>query len=161
NQVFNCAWNGMGSPCGSKAIKVYNSHSGGSLLGTQPNQVDIYSHIFPVGTSNIRVEASCGGQVYQTRYYRFIVQKEATASVNLSVNAYCQKNKQGQNSGYIGFKATGTHTNSSKLYFKLVAPNGSNCNSNDVRSEEHTSELQSRENLVCRLLLEKKKTIYK
>src|SRR5690606_41641895 len=29
----------------------------------------------------------------------------------------------------------------------------------DIRSEEHTSELQSRENLVCRLLLEKKKKI--
>src|SRR5690606_39679655 len=28
----------------------------------------------------------------------------------------------------------------------------------DARSEEHTSELQSREKLVCRLLLEKKKT---
>ena len=28
----------------------------------------------------------------------------------------------------------------------------------DARSEEHTSELQSRTNLVCRLLLEKKKT---
>src|SRR5690606_41622793 len=28
---------------------------------------------------------------------------------------------------------------------------------NTARSEEHTSELQSRENLVCRLLLEKKK----
>src|SRR5690606_40376392 len=28
----------------------------------------------------------------------------------------------------------------------------------DLRSEEHTSELQSRENLVCRLLLEKKNT---
>src|SRR5690606_39781941 len=28
---------------------------------------------------------------------------------------------------------------------------------NGQRSEEHTSELQSRENLVCRLLLEKKK----
>src|SRR5690606_39521592 len=27
-----------------------------------------------------------------------------------------------------------------------------------LRSEEHTSELQSRENLVCRLLLEKKNT---
>src|SRR5690606_39361966 len=27
----------------------------------------------------------------------------------------------------------------------------------EVRSEEHTSELQSRENLVCRLLLDKKK----
>src|SRR5688572_31629583 len=29
----------------------------------------------------------------------------------------------------------------------------------DRRSEEHTSELQSQSNLVCRLLLEKKKTI--
>src|SRR5690606_39667150 len=28
----------------------------------------------------------------------------------------------------------------------------------ELRSEEHTSELQSRENLVCRLLLEKKTT---
>src|SRR2546428_4715595 len=28
----------------------------------------------------------------------------------------------------------------------------------DLRSEEHTSELQSRSDLVCRLLLEKKKT---
>src|SRR2546430_11933303 len=28
-----------------------------------------------------------------------------------------------------------------------------------IRSEEHTSELQSQSNLVCRLLLEKKKTI--
>src|SRR5207302_2984935 len=36
---------------------------------------------------------------------------------------------------------------------------GSNgkCNASGLRSEEHTSELQSRENLVCRLLLEKKK----
>src|SRR3712207_8644963 len=33
---------------------------------------------------------------------------------------------------------------------------------NDVsgRSEEHTSELQSRQYLVCRLLLEKKKTVF-
>src|SRR5690554_7738662 len=30
----------------------------------------------------------------------------------------------------------------------------------DARSEEHTSELQSRPHLVCRLLLEKKKKIY-
>ena len=29
---------------------------------------------------------------------------------------------------------------------------------NELRSEEHTSELQSRFDLVCRLLLEKKKT---
>src|SRR5258706_5493968 len=31
---------------------------------------------------------------------------------------------------------------------------------NGMRSEEHTSELQSLTNLVCRLLLEKKKIIY-
>src|SRR2546430_7660739 len=34
----------------------------------------------------------------------------------------------------------------------------SNCNEEGQRSEEHTSELQSQSNLVCRLLLEKKKT---
>src|SRR2546430_5723384 len=32
--------------------------------------------------------------------------------------------------------------------------------STSPRSEEHTSELQSQSNLVCRLLLEKKKNIY-
>src|SRR5258707_3930483 len=31
----------------------------------------------------------------------------------------------------------------------------------NVRSEEHTSELQSRQYLVCRLLLEKKKEVHK
>src|SRR5207302_6929328 len=37
-------------------------------------------------------------------------------------------------------------------------PRRANCGRPDrARSEEHTSELQSRENLVCRLLLEKKK----
>src|SRR6266478_8223007 len=35
----------------------------------------------------------------------------------------------------------------------------STCISTHSRSEEHTSELQSQSNLVCRLLLEKKKTI--
>src|SRR5690606_40950553 len=40
----------------------------------------------------------------------------------------------------------------------LTTANTSNSSSDVVlRSEEHTSELQSRENLVCRLLLEKKK----
>src|SRR6476660_9969744 len=35
------------------------------------------------------------------------------------------------------------------------------CRSASRRSEEHTSELQSPDHLVCRLLLEKKKNIYK
>ena len=40
--------------------------------------------------------------------------------------------------------------------FDLKIKFGSNMSSKK-RSEEHTSELQSRTNLVCRLLLEKKK----
>src|SRR5690606_39720345 len=40
-----------------------------------------------------------------------------------------------------------------------AAPLRRNCGAPTRRSEEHTSELQSRENLVCRLLLEKKKNI--
>src|SRR3712207_7126521 len=38
------------------------------------------------------------------------------------------------------------------------APARSDCRGRPPRSEEHTSELQSRQYLVCRLLLEKKKT---
>src|SRR2546425_9426561 len=36
---------------------------------------------------------------------------------------------------------------------------GGDCSSDSYRSEEHTSELQSLAYLVCRLLLEKKKTM--
>src|SRR5574344_2860782 len=36
-------------------------------------------------------------------------------------------------------------------------PKGKGCNNQNYRSEEHTSELQSPDHLVCRLLLEKKK----
>src|SRR5690606_39794088 len=45
--------------------------------------------------------------------------------------------------GALGVAAVGT------VFFSALESRG--------RSEEHTSELQSRENLVCRLLLEKKK----
>src|SRR2546430_8929488 len=38
------------------------------------------------------------------------------------------------------------------------APMSATCSGPCKRSEEHTSELQSQSNLVCRLLLEKKKT---
>src|SRR5690606_41481173 len=44
------------------------------------------------------------------------------------------------------------HQNSGNITAITSAPSSS-----ASRSEEHTSELQSRENLVCRLLLEKKK----
>src|SRR5436309_7917046 len=43
---------------------------------------------------------------------------------------------------------------------RSVCSSRSACARRPWRSEEHTSELQSRENLVCRLLLEKKKKFY-
>src|SRR5690606_40123999 len=39
---------------------------------------------------------------------------------------------------------------------ELIVSHAIMCSPSYLRSEEHTSELQSRENLVCRLLLEKK-----
>src|SRR5690606_41144285 len=48
------------------------------------------------------------------------------------------------------------HLGSQARWEDLLAANRDKLSS--PRSEEHTSELQSRENLVCRLLLEKKKT---
>src|SRR2546427_8498641 len=55
---------------------------------------------------------------------------------------------------------------STRSYARLVRDDGvvilmnspRNAPSGEIRSEEHTSELQSQSNLVCRLLLEKKKT---
>src|SRR2546430_6125763 len=46
-------------------------------------------------------------------------------------------------------------------YSPDLSPIEESFNGTQIRSEEHTSELQSQSNLVCRLLLEKKKkTLY-
>src|SRR5688572_31914414 len=45
--------------------------------------------------------------------------------------------------------------------FTVKTAAGDNPNVEILRSEEHTSELQSQSNLVCRLLLEKKKHIHR
>src|SRR3712207_8547777 len=42
------------------------------------------------------------------------------------------------------------------VYYALQCPEGAGSLGRGLRSEEHTSELQSRQYLVCRLLLEKK-----
>src|SRR5690349_22988375 len=72
------------------------------------------------------------------------------------------------------FRSLMSHIWSSFLTYYAINPSFFSCNSFDrdwkkieayvgsktviqVRSEEHTSELQSRRDLVCRLLLEKKK----
>src|SRR5690606_39638162 len=57
------------------------------------------------------------------------------------------------NIGFISFSAL-SHFRS-LLNFQTHA---AGCSNHLTRSEEHTSELQSRENLVCRLLPEKRKT---
>src|SRR3712207_7890449 len=44
--------------------------------------------------------------------------------------------------------------------YRVVRPDGETRWVQARRSEEHTSELQSRQYLVCRLLLEKKKPLY-
>src|SRR2546422_8496607 len=54
---------------------------------------------------------------------------------------------------------THAHSPWSSKHWQVAAPIGCDAPSNRgaLRSEEHTSELQSRLHLVCRLLLEKKK----
>src|SRR2546430_12006452 len=52
--------------------------------------------------------------------------------------------------------ATSTPPSSDWEFYRV----GNKNSANDHRSEEHTSELQSQSNLVCRLLLEKKKNKY-
>src|SRR3712207_7248913 len=49
------------------------------------------------------------------------------------------------------------HSSSSATGAASGGPESSRCTRWTTRSEEHTSELQSRQYLVCRLLLEKKK----
>src|SRR5438874_3426431 len=72
-----------------------------------------------------------------------------------------RKGENGQNDG-ADFRRLGHDfiVGSIGLGPRFLPENGSRnctCPSGQVRSEEHTSELQSRRDLVCRLLLEKKK----
>src|SRR5690606_23381849 len=61
------------------------------------------------------------------------------------------------NIDYEGFKDGEAFAGGSAKGQNLVLGSGSMIPGFEDRSEEHTSELQSRENLVCRLLLGKKK----
>src|SRR3712207_6922940 len=65
----------------------------------------------------------------------------------------------------VGVTGTNGKTTIATLLFNMFRKLGYKCGllstvcnyiENEVRSEEHTSELQSRQYLVCRLLLEKK-----
>src|SRR5690606_39660281 len=59
----------------------------------------------------------------------------------------------------VGFHADNNEPLRAATGVFVRLPNvGDDRTKHSIRSEEHTSELQSRENLVCRLLLEKKNT---
>src|SRR5699024_12289841 len=73
-------------------------------------------------------------------------QKQALEQVTFDV-------KQGEIFGLLGPSGAGKTTTIKLLTGELTKTSGDIT----VRSEEHTSELQSRFDLVCRLLLEKKK----
>src|SRR2546425_8247126 len=60
-------------------------------------------------------------------------------------------------SGFARRQAGSNSSSSERRGYALVIPKGGGL----TRSEEHTSELQSLAYLVCRLLLEKKKTKFK
>src|SRR5690625_5315172 len=86
-----------------------------------------------------------------------------TGTVNAVKNANVHV-KKGEIHGVIGYSGAGKSTlircvnllerpTSGKIYIEEKEATGQSLE----RSEEHTSELQSRGHLVCRLLLEKKK----
>src|SRR2546430_8197875 len=53
----------------------------------------------------------------------------------------------------------GSSNNKRRGLIEMARAMATRCRCPPDRSEEHTSELQSQSNLVCRLLLEKKKTL--
>src|SRR5690606_41578725 len=57
----------------------------------------------------------------------------------------------------LDFRRAGMHGRATETLERLLQAEPGHREALRERSEEHTSELQSRENLVCRLLLEKKK----
>src|SRR5688572_32298343 len=74
----------------------------------------------------------------------------ATITNTATVDAGIDDPNQSNNTASVVTVVTSAPSNCSSTPPSLLAP----------RSEEHTSELQSQSNLVCRLLLEKKKTLH-
>src|SRR2546430_13292702 len=58
------------------------------------------------------------------------------------------------------FRSRALHASGIAVWVAALDPKTDDAIDNRARSEEHTSELQSQSNLVCRLLLEKKKFLY-
>src|SRR5690606_39984623 len=82
--------------------------------------------------------------------------KMASNNSSLFIIKYAYTNYSSSNLG-SSFRKWNTISQSPSLNILKLRPNAPEERPPPKRSEEHTSELQSRENLVCRLLLEKKK----
>src|SRR5690606_40524318 len=90
-----------------------------------------------------------------------VLASDASRATSFSCRARCRASRRESRSRY----SSNAHHSSSTINAANPASagdvrhhGGCTVNASD-RSEEHTSELQSRENLVCRLLLEKKNKI--
>src|SRR5437870_9410462 len=59
--------------------------------------------------------------------------------------------------GRYGLRYLNAGSRRAKTIWRILSDTGYTVGTMNIRSEEHTSELQSRGHLVCRLLLEKKK----
>src|SRR2546427_10249454 len=85
---------------------------------------------------------------------------EAIASADVIVVDSVEQSRQEAGDLIIAFHGDETCWTGVKKLSEVVAgkTTGRTSDAEVTRSEEHTSELQSQSNLVCRLLLEKKKT---
>src|SRR2546421_1652275 len=101
----------------------------------------------------LKVDRIIHSAVFYPANYGFIPQTYADDNDPLDVLVLCQEPVQPL--ALIKARAIGlmTMVDTGASDDKVIA-----VATNDPRSEEHTSELQSRSDLVCRLLLEKKKT---
>src|SRR5205085_11458329 len=107
-----------------------------SVLFLSLSRVLPYLHSFPTRRSSDLLRALCAGllqRTYETRSVRAL--RPAALCRRLPVGPCAGAD---EHAGRAGLEGVG-------------------CRSRRRRSEEHTSELQSQSNLVCRLLLEKKK----
>src|SRR5690349_22707026 len=82
--------------------------------------------------------------------------RSASPAASMSATMRADASRSGQRTGEASMASTVTAFESTPS--KPISTVPIDC-VNERRSEEHTSELQSRRDLVCRLLLEKKKHI--
>src|SRR5688572_32136294 len=82
---------------------------------------------------------------------------KALASSNIKIDIIAGTSIGGLNASIIAGSKGEDHPEKALEQYWLELGESSIANLNSPRSEEHTSELQSQSNLVCRLLLEKKK----